>query len=119
MSTDHPEPIKQTVSPQEARILNHATWNPLAQLGHPGTITGPDTAIVYKEVADSGVSAGHQKARKSHYIVCELPVKVVRQKVPLDKPNVRLGVGKPLQLDTCRPGLASRDLRVCFCLAAL
>lgn len=79
---------------QEARILNHATWNPLAQLGHPGTITGPDTAVVYKEVGDKAIIAGHQKPRKSHYIVCELPVKVVRQKVPLDKPNVRLGVGK-------------------------
>lgn len=43
------------------------------------------------------MSAGHQKPQKSHYIVCELPVKVTQQKVPLDKPNVKLGVGKLLQ----------------------
>ena len=79
---------------QEARVLNHATWNPLAQLGHLASITGPDTAVVYKEVLETAMSAGHPKPRKSHYIVCELPVKVTQQKVPLDKPNVKLGVGK-------------------------
>ena len=79
---------------QEARVLNHATWNPLAQLGHPASIASPDTAIVYKEVADTAVSAKYLKQQKSHYIVCELPAKVTQQKVPLDKPNVRLGVGE-------------------------
>ena len=66
----------------------------MAQLGHPGSITSPGTAVIYKEVSDTAVSAGQQKQRKSHYIVCELPVKVTQQKVPLDKPNVKLGVGK-------------------------
>ena len=56
---------------------------------------------MYKEVGDTAIIAGQRKARKSHYIVCELPVKVVRQKVPLDKPNVRLGVGELPQLVTC------------------
>lgn len=86
---------------QEARVLNHATWNPLAQLGHLGSITSPDTAVVYKEVSETAMSVGHQKPRKSHYIVCELPVKVTQQKVPLDKPNVKLGVGKLQQRITC------------------
>ena len=75
-------------------MLNNESWNPLAQLGHPGSISSPDTAVVYKEVLDTAMSAGHQKPRKSHYIVCEIPVKVTQQKVPLDKPNVKLGVGK-------------------------
>ncbi|DBA84979.1 TPA: hypothetical protein ACH3X2_005718 [Trebouxia sp. C0005] len=81
---------------QEARILNHATWSPLAVLGHPGNITSPEDAVVYKEVADISNAASQvpTKAAKSHYIVCQLPVKVTQQKVPLDKPNVRLGVGK-------------------------
>ena len=83
---------------QEARILNHATWNPLAQLSHPASITSPDSVVAYKEVADAAVSSSHQKPQKSHYIVCELPVKVTQQKVPLDKPNVKLGVGKLLHL---------------------
>ncbi len=90
---------------QEARILNHATWNPLAQLGHPGNIMNPENAVVYREVADNGASSqtSHTKTQKSHYIVCQLPVQVTQQKVPLDKPNVRLGVGKHhhrLQLET-------------------
>ena len=83
---------------QEARVLNHATWNPLAQLGHPGSIVSPETAVVYKEIADVAPSlaqAPHSRTQKSHYIVCQLPAKVAQQKVPLDKPNVRLGVGKP------------------------
>ena len=86
------------VSLQEARILNHATWSPLAVLGHPGSITSPEDAVVYKEVADisNAVSQVPNKAAKSHYIVCQLPVKVTQQKVPLDKPNVRLGVGELL-----------------------
>ncbi|KAA6420156.1 MAG: WD repeat-containing WRAP73 isoform X1 [Trebouxia sp. A1-2] len=79
---------------EEARILNHATWSPLAVLGHPGNITSPEDAVVYKEVADISNAASQvpTKAAKSHYIVCQLPVKVTQQKVPLDKPNVRLGV---------------------------
>ena len=87
------------VSLQEARILNHATWSPLAVLGHPGSITSPEDAVVYKEIADisSAASQVPTKAAKSHYIVCHLPVKVTQQKVPLDKPNVRLGVGELLQ----------------------
>lgn len=85
---------------QEARILNHATWNPLAQLGHPGSITSPEHAVVYREVADVGGATSQVpiKAQKSHYIVCQLPAKVTQQKVPLDKPNVKMGVGK-LQKD--------------------
>jgi len=87
-----------SVSLQEARILNHATWSPLAVLGHPGSITSPEDAVVYKEIADISNAASQvpTKAAKSHYIVCQLPVKVTQQKVPLDKPNVRLGVGELL-----------------------
>ena len=79
---------------QEARILNHATWNPLAQLGHPGTIISPETAVVYREIADVVGGSAQLHAQKSHFIVCQLPVKVTQQKVPLNKPNVKLGVGK-------------------------
>ena len=66
---------------------------------------------MYKEVPDTAASAGHQKLRKSHYLVCELPVKVSQQKVPLDKPNVRLGVGKPQQLVTLHT--TACNLKVC------
>ena len=82
---------------QEARVLNHATWNPLAQLGHPGSVTSPETAVIYKEIVDTVPSQVPSiRTQKSHYIVCQLPAKVPQQKVPLDKPNVRLGVGKQL-----------------------
>ena len=57
----------------------------------------PETAVVYREVSDRAAAPSHlsqPKPQKSHYIVCQLPVKVAQQKVPLDKPNVRLGVGK-------------------------
>lgn len=53
----------------------------------------PEAAVVYKEVTEASQAPGI-KTQKSHYIVSALPVKVPQQKVPLDKPNVRLGVGK-------------------------
>lgn len=79
---------------QEARVLNHATWNPIAHLSHPATLDGPSGVVAYKEIAEAAPASVRLQPCKSRYILCELPVKVPQQKVPLDKPNVRLGVGE-------------------------
>lgn len=81
---------------QEARILNHATWNPMAHLAHPASLEGPQGVVAYKEIAEAASTSVRLQPRKSRYILCDLPVKIPQQKVPLDKPNVKLGVGKLL-----------------------
>ena len=35
---------------QVARVFNHITWQPFAELAHPLTLTSPKTAVVYMEV---------------------------------------------------------------------
>lgn len=85
---------KTAVMPQEARVLNHATWNPIAHLSHPAGVNGPTGVVAYKEIAEAPSSSVCLQPRKSRYILCEMPVKVPQQKVPLDKANVRLGVGE-------------------------
>ena len=79
---------------QDARVLNHATWNPIAHLSHPADVDGPAGVVAYKEIAEAPSSSVRLQPRKSRYILCDMPVKVPQQKVPLDKPNVRLGVGE-------------------------
>ena len=88
---------------QEARVLNHATWNPIAHLAHPASLDGPTGVVAYKEIAEAPSPSVRLQPRKSRYILCEVPVKVPQQKVPLDKPNVKLGVGKLLL--SCRTSM--------------
>jgi hypothetical protein len=38
---------------QTARVFNHITWQPFAELAHPLTLTSPKTAVVYMEVSAS------------------------------------------------------------------
>ncbi|KAK9816843.1 hypothetical protein WJX72_005821 [[Myrmecia] bisecta] len=75
---------------QEARLLNHVDWQPLAALGHMPSITGPAGVVVYREVEDHSTDSAGSRSR---YVVCELPARVQSQKVPVDKPNPRVGVG--------------------------
>lgn len=81
--------------------MNHATWNPLAELSHPTSVTGPQNVVVYKEIEEepprgNGTAASpSSRIPKSRYVVCELPIKVPSQKPAIDKPNPKLGVGTP------------------------
>lgn len=88
---------------QEARLLNNATWTPLAELSHPASLAEPASVIMYKEVEEG--QQGHTQAQppkqrappgepKSRYVIQQLPVKLPNQKPPLDKPNPKLGVGE-------------------------
>ena len=94
---------------QEARLLNNATWSPLAELSHPASLAEPASVIMYKEVEEGGDGVGRQQGHsqakppkqrapagepKSRYIIQQLPVKLPNQKPPLDKPNPKLGVGE-------------------------
>ncbi len=104
-----PQLDKQADSVQEARLLNNATWTPLAELTHPATVAEPASAIMYKEVEEGhGAMAkqGPSKAQppqkrapiaepKSRYVIQQLPVNLPNQKPPLDKANPKLGVGEP------------------------
>lgn len=66
----------------------------MAQLSHPASLEGPAGVVVYKEISEAPSVSVRLQPRKSRYILCEMPVKIPQQKVPLDKANVRLGVGK-------------------------
>ena len=91
---------------QEARLLNNATWTPLAELSHPASLTEPASVIMYKEVEEGGErQQGYGQAQppkqsvpagepKSRYVIQQLPVQLPNQKPPLDKPNPKLGVGE-------------------------
>ena len=92
---------------QEARLLNNATWTPLAELSHPASLSEPASVIVYKEVEEGQEAPGRQQGQssvqppkqkaagsKSRYIIQQLPVNLPNQKPPLDKPNPKLGVGE-------------------------
>ena len=37
---------------QGATVLNHVTWSPLAQWGHPGVVRGPPSVVAYSEVVE-------------------------------------------------------------------
>ena len=79
---------------QEVRILNHATWNPMAQLSHPASLEGPAGVVVYKEISEAPSVSVRLQPRKSRYILRAMPAKIPQQKVPLDKPHVRPGLGE-------------------------
>ena len=98
---------------QEARLLNNATWTPLAELSHPASLSESASVIVYKEVEEGHEAQGRQQGQrkaqppkqkaaagdpKSRYIIQQLPIKLPNQKPPLDKPNPKLGVGELLCL---------------------
>ena len=81
-------------------MLNHATWNPLAQLGHPVSVAGPTHVVAYREVEEgrpastSAPQLSGSRPVKSRFVVCQLPLKLTSQKVPVDKPNPKIGVGE-------------------------
>jgi hypothetical protein len=77
---------------QVARVFNHITWQPFAELAHPLTLTSPKTAVVYMEVTEP-VPLTEAREARGRYSVCSLPQVIPNQKPPADKPNPRLGVG--------------------------
>ena len=93
-------------------MLNHATWNPLAQLGHPASVAGPTHVVAYREVAEgrpastSAPQLSGSRPVKSRFEVCQLPLKLTSQKVPVDKPNPKIGVG-----ESCLPASLHMTLR--------
>ncbi len=93
-------------------MLNHATWNPLAQLGHPVSVAGPTHVVAYREVEEgrpastSAPQLSGSRPVKSRFVVCQLPLKLTSQKVPVDKPNPKIGVG-----ESCLPAPLRTTLR--------
>ena len=47
-----PPPYLRPHTPQGATVLNHVTWNPLAQFTHQPTVSGPPTLVAYSEVEE-------------------------------------------------------------------
>lgn len=94
---------------ERLRVLNHLTWQPLAECAHPSNVRSPEDAVVYKEVVErpqvepeeavetemhggdgDGLAAA---ARRGRYVVCALPEAVPVARPPPARANPKLGVG--------------------------
>lgn len=93
---------------EKLRVLNHLTWQPLAECAHPTTVRSPEGAVVYKELVErpelapeeaaerarDPTAAAAAAARRGRYVVCALPESVPVARPPAGKANPRLGVGR-------------------------
>ncbi|KAM4651427.1 WD repeat-containing protein WRAP73 [Discoglossus pictus] len=90
---------------EKVRILNHVTWKPIKELGHPPTVTHSKT-VIYKEVdkfpgvgADDfsfAIPRGNASSlfsSHSKYEIVQVPVSLKTIKPDTDRANPELGVG--------------------------